>query len=86
MMNLDQFRATGRDVPDLGVEITGCDLEGIPGRIYLHEGGVYLMRDEAGAWSLILGNEEYAGERDELERLLYDWARCEGFLDEAQEG
>lgn len=79
MMTLAQFRASGRDVEDLGAEITGMDLEGVPGRIYSHEAGPFIER-HGDEYSLILGNEQWVGPLSnlpKLERLLYDWARSE---------
>ena len=80
-MTVEQFRATGRDVVDLGAEIPGQDLEGQSGRIY--HGGAYLMLQVDGQWSLILGNEEYWEPLWALEERLYLWARDEGYFEDA---
>lgn len=89
-MDLQQFRATGRDVPDLGAELPGMDLDGTAGRIYLHEGGAYIERwedDRHGVappngptWLLTLGRDQYDGDLPKLEQLLFDWCRDEGFF------
>lgn len=81
MLTLEQFRRSGRDVIDLGEEIPGQDLEGQSGRIY--HGGCFLELQVDGQWSLILGNEEHWGARDDLEPILYDWAKAEGYFDDA---
>jgi hypothetical protein len=78
-MSLEQFRASGRDVIDLGAEIPGMDLDGQSGRIY--HGGAYLMLQVDGQWSLIIGNQEYWEPRERLEQRLYLWAKDEGFFD-----
>ncbi len=82
LMTLDAFRATGRDVIDLGVEIPGMDLEGQSGRVYLYEGGPYLMLQVDGQWSLIIGRDEWWEPLEDLEVRLYDWAKSEGFFDQ----
>lgn len=81
-MDLAQFRATGRDVPDLGVEIPGMDLEGKPGRVYCHEGGAYIERHGDG-WYLLIERSEYEGPLEQLEERLFDWCRSAGFFDPA---
>ena len=75
-MTLAEFAATGRDVADLGAEIEGMDLEGLPGRIYSHEGGLFIQREGDG-WYLILGRDEFAGTLADLEPRLFEWARSE---------
>jgi hypothetical protein len=82
IQTLSDFVASGRDVIDLGAEIPGQDLDGQSGRIY--HGGSYLMLQVDGQWSLILGNEETWGTREELEPMLYDWAKDEGYFDEVE--
>lgn len=83
LMTLDAFRATGRDVIDLGAEIPGMDLEGDSGRVYLYEGGPFIELVVDGSWMLILGNEHWI-ERDiaPLEERLYEWAKDEGFFEQ----
>lgn len=81
-MTLATFRASGRDVVNLGEEHPGLDLEGIAGRIYAHEAGPYIER-HGGEFSLIIGNQEWVGvmaNLPKLEILLYDWARAEGVI------
>ncbi len=80
-MDLEQFRKSGRDVIDLGVEHPGQDLDGQSGRIY--QGGGYLELQVDGSWYLILGRDEYAdADRAKLEELLFDWCKSEGFFDD----
>ncbi|MBS67226.1 MAG: hypothetical protein Tp170SUR191951_12 [Prokaryotic dsDNA virus sp.] len=73
------FAASGRDVADLGVEIEGMDLEGVPGRIYAHPGGPFIQREGDG-WFLILGNEDFSGDLADLEARLFEWAQSEGIV------
>jgi hypothetical protein len=83
-MTFEQFQASGRDVPDLGAEIVGMDLEGKPGRVYLYEGGPYIERSATG-WYLCLGRDEYEvtdEDRPTVERLLYDWCKAERFFED----
>lgn len=86
MLTFEQFSASGRDVPDLAIEHPGLDLEGIAGRVFIRPGGPYLERHEE-HWILILGNLEWEADdnpadRLRLERVLYDWAKGEGYMDE----
>jgi hypothetical protein len=78
-MTLAQFRASGRDVADLGEEITGMDLEGVPGRIYAHHGGPYIER-HGGGWLLTLANDQWDDPLESLEALLYEWSVAEGVV------
>lgn len=45
-MSFDRFRATGRDVPDLGEVIPSEGLAGEPGRVYLD----VLFIQDTSAW------------------------------------
>jgi hypothetical protein len=90
-MDLQQFRATGRDVADLNAELPDMGLDGTSGRIYLHEGGAYIERwedDRHGVappngptWLLTLGRDQYDGDLPKLEELLFDWCTAEGFFE-----
>lgn len=75
-MTLDDFRATGRDVPDLSlyhpVE------EDTPGRVYLWD--ALYIEGAPGNWTLQLGRSEYRGDLPALESLLFDLADAEGFF------
>lgn len=78
-MTLAAFRASGRDVADLGDEHPGLDLEGTPGRIYGPASGPYIER-HGDEWHLTLGNAQWVGPHGnlpKLERLLWGWARSE---------
>lgn len=78
-LTLSAFRASGRDVADLGEEIHDMDLEGVPGRIYAHEGGPYIERYGDG-WVLTLANDQFDDPLESLEILLYEWSRAEGVI------
>lgn len=90
-MDLAAFRATGRDVEDLGTELEGMDLEGQPGRVYLYEGGPWIQRWDDGrngiappngpTWLLTLENEQHDGDLDKLEALLFDWCGASAYFD-----
>jgi hypothetical protein len=90
-MDLQQFRATGRDVANLDTELPDMGLENTPGRIYLHEGGAYIERwedDRHGVappngptWLLTLGRDQYDGDLPKLEELLWQWCKDEGFFE-----
>lgn len=92
-MDLQQFRATGRDVADLGDEFKDMDLDGTPGRVYLYKAGAYIERwedDRHGVappngptWLLTLGRDQYDGELPMLEEKLFEWCRDEGFFEPA---
>jgi hypothetical protein len=91
-MDLAAFRATGRDVADLGAMFDGMDLDGTPGRVYLYDGGAYIERWEDGrhgvappdgpTWLLTIGRDQYNGGLAKLESLLFDWCRDEQLISE----
>jgi hypothetical protein len=76
-MDLQQFRASGRDTDDLGRDRPGLDLEGKPGRIY--DGGGYIERQPDGSWYLQIDRSEYAGTLEQLEVPLHKWCLQERF-------
>lgn len=93
MMTLEQFRATGRNVEDLGPECPGLDLEGEPGRVYAN--GLWIQRwdddrhgvappDGKPTWLLTLYNEQFHGDLSELEERLYEWGVDEAGLGECK--
>lgn len=81
-MTIEQFRATGRDVADLGAEVGEEFFEGLTaGRVYLTEGGPYIERD-GDKWALTIENQSWAGEElAMLEEHLFDWCQTSGHLD-----
>jgi hypothetical protein len=86
-MTLDQFRATRRDVVDLGRELGefGEAVEGVAGALYgargvtpLYLERVYRDPGVAVGWRLTIGNQLHDGYTlAELESRLYDWATTE---------
>jgi hypothetical protein len=81
MLNLEEFRQTGRDCDDLGSALStdfGHD-EPTRGRIYVDCLYIEQMRD--GRWTLIIGRCEWIESLPQLERRLYEFARSEGYLD-----
>lgn len=89
-MTLEEFRATGRDVADLGSEIEGMDLEGVSGRVYNGPGGLFIERwedDRFGiappngpTWLLTLYNEQFDGDLADLEEKLFEFAKEEEWI------
>lgn len=79
-MDLQQFRASGRDVPDLGVVHPGLDLEGKAGRVY--DGGGYIERQSDTSWYCQIDRDEYSGPLAQLEERLHEWCSRERFWDE----
>lgn len=78
-MTLDQFRASGRDVANLGAELDDECVDGVPGRVYAHEAGPYIERFGEG-WLLTLGNCQFEEPLADLEARLYDWAVSEEII------
>lgn len=80
-MTLDEFRATGRDVPDLGA-IEHIAASGIgAGRVYL-DGLLYIERGPVTGrtWYLTIGNGQYVGNLADMERKLHEFAVSEGYI------
>lgn len=76
MLTLEQFKATGRDVPDISL-YNGCG-QPADGRIYMD--GTLSIEGHPGEWLLVIGNQQTMGTGDEpgwLESQLYDWAKDE---------
>jgi hypothetical protein len=40
---------------------------------------ISLYDDKFSTWYLNIGNEEYTGSLHEMQQLLYDWAKSEGY-------
>ena len=80
MLTLEQFRESGRDVEDLGVELPGQDLDGKPGRVYLGKGGLWMERLKNGEFILYLFHESFIGDKAELEERLFEFAKDEGWI------
>jgi hypothetical protein len=90
-MTLEQFKATGRDCAELS-EVDGWheDEKGYAGRVYCDVLVIckadprwdqpFLSKCQAkGGWFLLIGNSEYVGTLAELEPILYEFAKSEGF-------
>lgn len=83
MLTFEQFRATAREVPDLGDEIEDISLGGMPGIIYVD--ALFIGR-ESHQLFFLLGNDtrlvaDTPETREELERALYEFACDEGYCD-----
>jgi hypothetical protein len=88
-MTLEQFRATKKFVPDLGVPTQDESCEGQPGLTYLD---VLFIQTRTDAWRghpadpfkymLVIGREEYLScDLTELEQKLYAFAQSEGYFE-----
>jgi hypothetical protein len=70
-MTIDEFRSTGRDVPDLGLVLHDEEtLKGQPGRVYC-ECFWIAARQDPGQWITIVGNGEFSGPLDQVEDYLF---------------
>lgn len=88
-MTLDEFRATGRDVPNLGaIEHIAASGQSGPGRTYLDN---YLFIEQLprracstgpARWCLTIGNSQRVASLAVLERDLYEFAVSEGYINE----
>lgn len=80
-MTLDEFRATGRDVPDLGaIEHIAASGQSGPGRVYQDE--LFIVRAEH-TWRVPVGNVEIDCARlTDAEEELYRFAVSEGYINE----
>lgn len=76
-MDLQQWRATGRDVLDLGAETGLGELDGQSGRVY--QGGGYIELQVDGSWYLQISRDEFTGTLDDLEPHLFAWCKQEQF-------
>ena len=87
-MTLDEFRATGRDVPDLGAigHIAASGVESGAGRTYLDD-TLFIEQLPRRAcstgpvrWCLTIGNHQRVASLATLERDLYEFAVSEGYI------
>lgn len=74
-MDLQQFRASGRDVANLGTVFPGLDLEGKAGRVYA-DAAAYIERQSDSSWYVQIDRSEYSGALPVLEERLHEW--CSG--------
>jgi hypothetical protein len=81
MLTIEQFRASGRNVADLGPILSDDCFDGSPGRVYLSS--FYICGTE-GDWNLILERDEYQGDLRDLEVRLYDWVVTQSGHDESE--
>lgn len=82
-MTLDEFRATGRDVADLGA-IEHCAAQEMsgPGRVYLDPEWPLVIERVRGDWCVTIGNSQRVASLATLERDLYEFAVSEGYINE----
>ena len=82
-MTLAEFRATGRDVPDLATipHCAASEMHG-PGRVYLDtEWPLVIEGSVADGWYLTIGNRsERMPSLEAAERDLYEFAVTEGYV------
>jgi hypothetical protein len=83
-MTLDEFRATGRYVPDLReVPHSGIESDApAPGRVY-GRSGIFYIEDARGPgnqteWCCTIGNDSRLGTLAAMEEFLWDFAKDEG--------
>lgn len=76
MMTLEQFRATGLDVPEISrYDDTDYD-RAASGRVYMD--GTLSIERVGDGWVLTIGNEQYDYDTiGPLEKILYEWAKDE---------
>ena len=83
-MDIEQFRATGRDVPDLAKY--SCTDDHIPGRVYLDNAYIERVDHKKGKWQLVLANDSWlTNDLCDLEVRLYDWCLSEGAIESYEE-
>ncbi|MDB6013640.1 MAG: hypothetical protein JWL65_5890 [Gammaproteobacteria bacterium] len=70
-LTLEQFRATGRNVPNVDEALPGEFWGEGPGRIYA---GPTVIEQYGDQWRYMIENESIVGELNELESSLYEWA------------
>jgi hypothetical protein len=76
-MTFEQFRATGRDVADIGPTLGLPEMHGVCGRVYV--GDLHIVFLLSRRWSVIVGNREtVSAELVDCERALYEFAVDEG--------
>lgn len=72
MLTLEQFRATGKEVADIGLYDGGDAVR--PGMVYM-DGRLSIEKTRDGRWLLCIGNMEKAAvDLPSLEAMLYAWA------------
>jgi hypothetical protein len=81
MLSLAEFRASAREVADLGEELQDASLEGMPGIVYVD--ALFIGRD-GNQLFFLLGSDtrlvpDTPRNREELERALYEFGCDEGY-------
>lgn len=79
-MTIERFRASRREVSDLGASIGDDGLAGIPGFTYL--GVLYIERYGDGYHLLIGRHTEVGSDLDAFEQRLFDFAKSEGYVED----
>lgn len=83
MLTFDQFRATAREVSDLGDELRDESLIGMPGILYVES--LFIGREDNQLFFLLGSDTRLVPDlpeiREELERALYEFACDEGYCD-----
>jgi hypothetical protein len=84
MLTFDQFRATAREVSDLGDELQDESLLGMPGILYVD--ALFIGREDNQLFFLLGSDTRLVPDlpeiREELERALYEFACDEGYCDD----
>lgn len=75
-MTFAEFKASGRDVANLGAPLGDDGLRGVPGRLY--DQSLYIEQLPTTEWVLTLGNMQYHESLADLEARLYQFGVSEG--------
>jgi len=79
---IETFRATKRKVTDKkeAAEICGCDVEDNFDHILVYCESLYIDGYDDGSYFLHIANRSYGKPLEELEVILFDWAKYEGYV------
>lgn len=80
-LTFKEFRATGVHCADIGEKLGDECLQGVAGRIYLDCLYIERWNDPRGPWLTTIANTQPHGELKVVERVLYDFAKAEGYCD-----
>jgi len=80
--SIETFRATKRKVTDKkeAAEICGCDVEDNFDHILVYCESLYIDAYDDGSYFLHISNRSYGKPLEELEAILFDWAKYEGYV------
>jgi hypothetical protein len=79
MMTFEKFRASGRDVDDIGEELQADGMEGVSGRVYADRLWAVPCVDSGVGWMTVIGDREHQSPRlADIERELFLFAVADG--------